>query len=335
MQLAFVIMSAVHSSVAVEQLARALSPHLVLIHHDFSQTPNFSIDAPNACFVPDAKRTGWACWGFSEGIFHALNHALERHSFDYLQLLSPTCLPIKPVAAFESYIASSGCEANFDFLDVASNRDVLMSVGYRAFTPERSLRHRILRRLSGAYFGGERNNRTVQIAGVQVRSGAALTRSGAPTPIANLALRVLQAVRSPRIGRHPFDAGFPASFGSIWFGARRSVVERMVESFSNPSLQRYFCGLRIADEFLIPTLLRSTGARQGPTNHLVSTFENANPSWFQDSDFARLQDSHAYFARKFRDDPHDPVRRRVLAELATSNARLASRRVAAMPVDVI
>ena len=121
-RIAFVIMSAVHSPKTVSQLARALVPHLVLVHHDFVQTPDFTIDAPNAVFVPDPERTGWACGGFGEGIFHALKHAVEHCSFDYLQLLSPTGLPIKPLHAFESHVATSACDVHFDCVDLFDER---------------------------------------------------------------------------------------------------------------------------------------------------------------------------------------------------------------------
>src|SRR5690606_14631782 len=170
-RIVFVIMSAVHSAKAVEELARALSPHRVLIHHDFAQTPGFAIDAANTSFVPDPKRTGWAHWGFSEGIFHSLRHALQHLDFAYLQLLSPTCLPIKPLREFEVLVADSECDAHFDAIDVAEDLDALMSVGYRAYTPGNSLRHRILRRLTWAgYYGKGKYVVARPVAGVQLMS---------------------------------------------------------------------------------------------------------------------------------------------------------------------
>lgn len=318
-RIVFVLMSAVHSSAAVSELARALAPHRVLIHHDFVQTPEFAIDARNAVFVPHPKRTGWACWGFTEGIFHSLRYALEDHDFDYLQLLSPTCLPIKPLGEFEAYVAASTDEANYDYIDLFDDQDAFMTVGYRAFTPEDSLRHRILRRLSSVYFGDGNDERSV--AGVQLRTGFARDARGRMTLAARAALAATQLWSRRAIGRHVFDAQFRPCFGSIWFGARRSVVGRITERFQDPDLRRYFSRLRIADEFVIPTLLRSSGAPRGPSNHFVNTFVDANPAWFVEHDFGRLRDSGAFFARKFRDDTTDPVRRRVLDELVARHAR--------------
>lgn len=36
-------------------------------------------------------------------------------SFDYFQLLSGTCLPIKPIAAFENFVGKSTSDVNPEF----------------------------------------------------------------------------------------------------------------------------------------------------------------------------------------------------------------------------
>ena len=103
-KIVFVVMSAISKPATTEQLARALAPHIVLVHHDFHQTPYFPLVAPNVRFVPNPRRTGWAVFGFTDGIFHSLRYALENFEFDYLQLLSPTCLPIKPLQTPRPYL---------------------------------------------------------------------------------------------------------------------------------------------------------------------------------------------------------------------------------------
>jgi hypothetical protein len=320
-RIVFVIMSAVHAEKAVEELARALAPHDVLIHHDFGQTPNFAIDASNVTFVPKPRRTGWAHWGFSEGIFHSLRHALQHLDFDYLQLLSPTCLPIKPLREFETHVADPAFDAHFDCVDVAEDLDALMSVGYRAYTPAKSIRHRVLRRLSWTgYYGSGRYAIPRPMAGVQLMGRKKTGNWSASTLTAKVALHVLQACRNPRIGHHIFDEHTHPYFGSVWFGARRHIVTKLVDLFESRDIQDYFSHLWIADEFLVPTLLRQSGARQGPSCHFVNTFIGANPAWFEPADFERLRSCSAYFARKFRDDPADPIRRRVLKELVAPKA---------------
>lgn len=322
----FVIMSAVHSARAVEELARALAPHHVLIHHDFQQTSDFTIGAPNASFVPDPKRTGWACWGFPEGIFHSLRFAIEHCDFDYLQLLSPTCLPIKPLQEFEAHVAAPEFDAHYECVDVSEDLDALMSVGYRAYSPEHSLRHRILRRLTWqGYYGMGAYTVARPVAGVNLSTRKTPEATGLTTEWgARIAVGVMQAWRDARIGRHIFDEHFRPQFGSVWFGARRGIVTRMVDRFAVREIQHYFSRLRIADEFLVPTLLRYSGARAGPSNHLVNTFVDANPGWFGSQDFDRLRQARAFFARKFRDEPSDPIRRRVLDALVAAPTHMES-----------
>jgi len=314
-KIVFLVMSAVSKPATIEQLARALAPHLVLVHHDFSQTPNFPLTAPNVRFVPNPKRTGWAVFGFVEGIFHSLQYALANLDFDYLQLLSPTCLPIKPLEQFEAHVSGSA-DAHFDCVDLLRDRDALMSVGYRAFTPERSFRHRVARFLSLAYFGASTGRRDE--AGIWLRTGTG--RGVVPW----IALATVKALCRPWIGRHIFNESFRPYCGTTWFGARRHVIGGMVEMFSRPVIRDYFSGLRIADEFLIPSLLMHLGLRKGPMNHFIQVYDQAHPGEIDDEHIEQLRRSGAYFARKFADNPAAPVRARVLRELAGTDAFIPS-----------
>ncbi len=302
-------MSAVGKPETVDQMARSLAPHTVLVHHDFSQTPDFVLTAPNVRFVPNPKRTGWAFFGFVDGIFHSMKYALANLEFDYLQLLSPSCLPIKPIEAFEAHI-SGRAEAHFDCVDLFSDTDALMSVGYRALTPEKSLRHRIVRRLGNAYFGASSGRR--EEAGIWLHSG------GKKSILAMIALATCKALSRPSIGQHIFNEKFRPYYGSTWFGARRRVVAAMVEKFGQPGVRDYFSQLCIADEFLIPTLLMHVAPAKGPMNHFVQRFDQAHPGRIEEDDMERLKAVPAFFARKFPDDPAASIRIRVLAELAGS-----------------
>jgi len=218
-------MSAVAKVGTVDQLARALAPHTVLVHHDFSQTPVFPLQSPNARFVPDPKRTGWGVFGFVEGIFHSLQYAIDHFDFDYLQILSPTCLPIKPMARFEAHVSGS-VEAHYECVDVLADQDALMSVGYRAFTPRDSLRYRIARRLSHWYSGESPGRR--DLAGIWLRSGYA-SRNGRMTLRAQFALAATRALSRPSIGRHIFNEDFRPYYGTDWIGARPYVIAALID----------------------------------------------------------------------------------------------------------
>jgi Core-2/I-Branching enzyme len=309
----FVVMSAVHQAAAVDELARALAPHTVLVHHDFSQTPEFELRAPNVLFVPEPLRTAWGRFSFVEAIFHSLRYAVENLEFDYLQLLSPTCLPIKPIRAFEAHISGSA-EAHFGCIDLLANHDALMSLGHRAFAPDSSWRYRLARYLTfSQYYRGTKGQR--QEAGIWYKTGFAAGRGGRMTLAARLARLVIIALSNPAIGRHRFDADLRPYAGSVWFGARRHVIGALIAAYARPGIRDFFSKVVIAEEFLIPTLLKTQEIRTGPLNHHISVFDEAHPQWMADADFETLRRSPAFFARKFADDTESAVRKRVLGDL--------------------
>jgi hypothetical protein len=310
-RIVFLVMSAVSKPELIDQIAFALAPHLVLVHHDFSQTPVFHLTAPNIMFVPNPKRTGWAVFGLVDGMFHSMRYALEHLEFDYLQLLSPTCLPIKPLQEFEAHV-SGPAEAHFDCVDLLRDRDALISVGYRAFTPQGSLRHRVFRRLSGAYFATSSGRRDE--AGIWLRTG------GGKGLVSGIALASAKAFSWPSVGRHIFDETFRPYYGSAWFGAKRHVIAGMVDGFQAPGVRDYFSRLCIAEEFLIPTLLMRFGLRKGPMNHFIQRFNEAHVGDIEEAHIEQLKRSTAYFARKFPADPAAPIRSWVLRELVGADA---------------
>lgn len=318
-RLLFVVMSAVVPGPVVEQLARSLAPHQVLIHHDFTQLRDFTVVAPNAQFVPDPKVMGWGVWGFSNGVFHALQHAVRKYEFDYLQLLSSSCLPIKSVRAFQDHVTGSPADAHVGCIPVKDDIDVLMSIGWRAFAPQGSLRQRALRWLTRAYFGDGTGRRDV--AGIWLRSGPVTDARGNPKLIARVAKSVHELAANPVIGRHIFDDTLVPWYGSTWFGARRSTVEGMLALFEQPRIRRYFERVWIADELIIPTLIRNTTSSCGRSNFVIGRFDEARPRTFDESDVPMLRDVPEFFARKFPSDAQAPVRLRVLRELVGVDPR--------------
>lgn len=308
-KIVFLVMSAVRKPETVDQLAKSLAPHTVLVHHDFSQMPAFPLNAPNVVFVPHPKRTGWGLFGFVEGIFHSMQYALDNLDFDYLQLLSPSCLPIKPIEEFEAHV-SGPAEAHFDCVDVLHDQDALMSIGYRAFTPDNSLQFRVARRLSNVYFGASLSRR--EEAGIWLRSGERRN------PVSWLALQFTKALGRQSIGRHIFDENYRAYYGTTWFGARRHVIAEMVEQFQRPEIQSYFSRLCLPEEIVLPTLLMQLHLNKGPMNHCFQQFDQAHPRFFDEEDIDALKRSPAFFGRKFPDDPTARVRTRVLDEMVGS-----------------
>ena len=313
-RIVFLILSAVQSAETVAQLAASLAPHRVLVHHDFSQTPSFRLDSPNVAFVPEPKRTGWGTWGFSEAILHSLQVALSNYEFDYLQLLSPTCLPIKPMKAFEAHVTDVRHDAHFGAIDLLADRDALMSVGYRAFARNETLRFRILRRLAQHYFRTDASARAE--AGVWVHTGVATNKDGTPALLPRLALSAVRMSSHPLLGRHVFDSELPPYFGSVWFGAKRNVLKKLIARASDNRLRDCFRRIQLPEEFLFASLLMQSSESPGPLNHFVNSFDQANPRWLTDDDVATLERTPAFFARKFVDDAMAPLRLRFLRSLA-------------------
>ena len=102
--------------------------------------------------------------------------------------------------------------------------------------------------------------------------------------------------------------------GSVWFGARRAVCERMVQMAASEDFRARFESLTMVDELLIPTLLTHAGGKAGPSNHSVSPFDlQGHPVAIDSAQLNRAQASGRFFARKFRADPVDACRLRALA----------------------
>jgi hypothetical protein len=207
---------------------------------------------------------------------------------------------------------AGGVDAHFGCIDLLRDRDALMCVGYRAFTPDGSFRHRAMRRLSRSYFGASSGRRDE--AGIWLRSGRG--KGIAPW----IALGATQLLARPRIGRHIFDESLRPYYGSAWFGARRPFIQGMTELFSQPAVHDYFSRLHISEEFLLPTLMMRLGVRRGPMNHFVQRFNEAHTGQIHEEHLAQLRDCGAFFARKFADDPRDPARTKVLRELVSVDA---------------
>ena len=317
MQIVFGIMSAVHSAATVEQLARALAPWPVVIHHDFEQSPDFKVQADNVSFVPEPKRTGWAVWGFSEGIMHLLSHCLNTHGADYFQLLSPTCLPVRPVSEFMTHLERSRFDVHIGTAQINRDPDLLVNFGYRAFCAQDSLSFRILQKLRSAYFGECAARREVANLQTQIRS-----EEGAMSPVQLLAMLATGLARRGWLGRHLFlDGAMDPVVGGTWFGCRRDAGEYLLSRSSDSEVKAFFSKMRIPDEMMFSSLFHNSPFDVGEPNHYVHTFNEQNPQWIGVDDLEKIRRSHRFFARKFHDDPDDPARMQTLKAIGAPAQR--------------
>ena len=302
-------MSAVHSVESVDQLANALAPWPVVVHHDFSQRPDFKLTATNAHLIADPKKTGWAVWGFSEGILHLLKTCLDEYDADYFQLLSPTCLPVKPVGEFADYVANDKFDVHIGTADLRLSDDLEMNFGYRAYAPRDSFVFRALRKVSEIYFAG--SDARITIANLQSRS----LNGAKPNLIKKLARATMRAARRGWFGSHPFSDGHVRTMiGGTWFGCRRQAGEYLLARMTNDARRDQFREIAIPDEMMFASVFWSGPFEVGPPNHFVNTFDEHNPRWIETSELSSVP-SDRYFARKFRDDTADPSRQKVLSSL--------------------
>jgi hypothetical protein len=304
----FGLMSSQQPDSTVSQLVDALQGRPVLVHHDFTKRADFTLRQPNVEFMPDPKVTGWGTWGFVEAVLRLLDHALRHHDFDYFQLISPTCLPIRPIEEFEEYVSTDDAEAHADLIDIEGEPDALMHFGYRTYAPAFTLRFRVLRRVRAWYFSDDSSV-------VQTRSLSMQRRpEGVRPPLAGyLGLAVTRFASAGGLCRMPFDEDFRPTIGSTWFGARRHVCEYLVARAQATDLVKFFSRLHLIDESIFPTLLANSGFRIGRSNHVVSPFDlKGHPHWITDAELDRMFTTGRFFARKFPEDSQSSVRHRAL-----------------------
>lgn len=319
----FAVMSSVEPPSVLEQLVDALDGRPVAIHHDATKRGPLCLARPNVWRVPQPRQTGWGDWGFVQGVLHTMGEGLKHFDFDYFQLLSPVCLPIRPIEAFEASIETSRFDANADLVRLEDDADTWMTYGPRCHVSHGTLRWRMLKRLNAAYFG-------TMPRMDQPGSLAVLRRSGAdPEDPLTARQQLAFAVSRLLVGagpRHPFGASLAPVVGSGWFGVRAEVCRYLIERAADPRLQQHARCIKLADETVVPTLLANSPFRIGPSNHAISLFDRQGHPRRIESDAAleRLVATGRYFARKFPNDVDAPTRRRALALAGVTAQRVPS-----------
>lgn len=318
-RIVFAVMSATQQGATVAQLADALAPHTALIHHDFTKKRDFQVDRPNVRFVPDPTVTGWGSWGLSRGIFHTIDHALRTLDFDYLHLLSPTCLPIRPLSELEAFIAASDADIHADMFEVERDEQTMMNFGCRAYAYGDSFKYRALGRLRKHYFGVGTDAILEQTCSLSMWRRSPEREARGRSLFDRFAVGATQAAARGWLGANPFSPTFRPMIGSLWIGMTRRVCEYLMRTRHSDPISGYFAHLKIVDEMLFPTLLANSPFRVAPALHAVNDFDPyGSPYWIKDADLDRIFATGRFLARKFPDDPSAPVRLRALARAAAA-----------------
>ena len=311
MEIAYGILSANEPVGAVRQLVRTLGDDdPVFVHHDFSRQARFDLDCPGAYVIPDYRHTGWGTPGFVRAVFHLVRTALERSRFDYFQLLSGSCLPTRPTADLKRHLAATDVAVHADLIDLDADVEATMSHGHRVFCRADRPAARILRRARRWYFADRFATEHRANLGIQRLDPTQPLR-----PLQRLGRRIHLAARSGALDQHPFHARVTPYVGCLWFCLRRDACEYLVRQEHENGLMPYLLALPLCDEIVFPTLLGNSGFASAGSNHLVNRFDGPHPRQFDPGDLPALARSDRHFARKFRPDPHDPVRRSVIESL--------------------
>lgn len=315
--IAFGVLCAKEAAPSVRQLVISLGQEYpVFVHHDHRKSPRFAINQPNVEFVPDPTETGWGTWGFVQAIIKTMRHALEQSPFEYFQILSGSCLPIKPIGEFVRHVANRSHDVHMGLVSLDDSRDVLMSHGYRILARDNSFRYRVLSRARKWYLSG--GSVTSQKSGLGIIHIPA-TASDSLSMRGRFATYITELARRGLLFDHPFDAQIKPHIGSTWFGCSREVCEYLVNRSQDEALEQYFRQTKLVDESYFHTLIGNSHFRVGPSNHFINDFVDSHPRWIEGNDVARLRQTPAFFARKFK-LIQDDVARSAALELCAESA---------------
>ena len=301
----FLVTTATEDPRAVDQLTELLAPHRVLIRHDHRAraVPGFRLSR-HVEMSPGRGEAGWGVWPFVAAIRDAMRDALVRQRFDYVQLMTGSCLPIRPIDEFVRYVATSPAHIHLDALDLRDHPGAVSNYAARCLSDSGSLSNRFLQQLRRLHMGRTPTLRTV--SGMEVPTPAGLRLLGSLEP-------VLEAMMRWQGHLAPGAPGVPTTIvGSGWCGMRRNACELLVERLSDPRVEGYYARRHPVDEHAIPAILFASGLPMARSNHLVNRFDSVgHPVRFGEADFDRIMTSGRWFARKFPNDPGSPIRRAV------------------------
>ena len=307
MKIIFGLLSCRESSAAVTQFANVVWPHIVLVHHDFKQCATFNATGENIFLVEKNIMTSWGQWSLVEVALVLLQDALTNFDFDYFQLVSESCLPIRPIVDFVSYLEKHRPEVMINRLPL-SGYDAVNNYGWR-YLVKHIFTRKIMRRAGLMCFGDEKiwresNGINMQVAGRNPEKRKEILKKS----LGRFITKILLASPSSAF---PIGSIEQCWVGSQWFGTSRNAALRIVHAVEEfPLLQEFYRSCPIPDESYFHTLIGAiiqTGISAG--NHLtIWRLAGFGPDQLTFADLATIRSSKLFFARKFTLDPSCPVR---------------------------
>ncbi|WP_140625949.1 beta-1,6-N-acetylglucosaminyltransferase [Methylibium rhizosphaerae] len=329
LRIAFGVLSSKQSEQFIDEIARAVAPHPVYVHHDFTKVPVLQPLQPNVTVLRDPVSTAWGDWSLVAATMRLMERALEDREVTHFQLLSESCLPVRPVAEFESHLRREQPDFMIDMCPLDEPQS-LLSHGWRYLSEPGWLRRAA--RLATVWAWqraghAQVNNINLQLAGV------------ADGPVARVrqwvGYQVLMAIAWRHRKRLRCLGGQRLAIGSQWFGASRRGVDWLLRTRDAlPRLTRHFERSHIPDEAYLHTLVSCAQAAGlplvvRPGNHaLYWDGCGTGPDALAAADLPRVLASGRHFARKFPLEAGHDVRteflRRVLPSQAAPRAEAAA-----------
>ena len=309
----FSVLSSRDTKDAICQLADLLFPHQIIVHHDFTKFPDYKIDKPNVYVLEDPVVTSWGGWSLVDATLKLMEVACSRYEFEYFQLLSESCLPIKSISELEAYLNRYKPDATIDLQPlIPCKGPEFYSHGWRYLTIGKKTRY-VARKL---YYYQKKLGSNIQIG--LVNSIALDRSSGLLTKLAfNFTLALSYVFLS-------FCALFSVkniAVGGQWFGVSRTTLSNMIDyCSSHPELLERFKSFPIPDESFFQTIINHVGCNKilPPLHGLSWRGGMTGPDLLTDGDVDDLmQANDKFFARKFSLEPSDPARSVVCSRLNT------------------
>ena len=317
-KIVFGILSANNPADIIQQTIDALgSDCVVIVHHDYSQRADFVLTGDNVYILKNPVQTQWGTWTLAEATLQLLRHALQHYEFDYFQLLSDSCLPIRPISEFKQTLLSQRPDVMMDLIDVNTNKDLFVSHAYRCYTPSTTFLHRVFRQ-SRIWALGPEPHTLKKIAGIGV-------------PIAQRAMSPVPKIKQ-MIGRslssylRLFNLTTPNKFfvGSQWFCASHQVCAYIVEQARTVKLIQHFSKLRGPDEIFFAFLVGNSQFKKiMPANHAtIWKWPGSGPQEIQETDLPDIMRTEKFFARKFSKQSNNSVRTAILSKVVQEHRKI-------------
>lgn len=292
--------------------------HRIIIHHDFGQAPDFYVEGANCQIIRDYVPTDWGRWSQLEAILKILQVALKTTDFDYIQLLSESCLPVRPLAEFEDYLSEDRPDANIGLMPIGAAPDDVGRLNYawRYQTNSRWASKAVGRAATWCRDPDILNDKSRR----EVVGGLAVVPAAVRKNVLNrfkyaIGNAIISTATCKAFASHPFSERFRCYVGSTWFCLSRNVVQHVLETIAdNSKLVTHYRETRSPDESIIHTIVgNSKFSRIRDLNHVLFwRTRSTGPDILSLDHYTAIRASDKFFARKFDIDLRDPLRQKVL-----------------------